>query len=46
MNYSLPGPSVGSLAPAFQLADADGHQWRLGDHRGETVVVIFHRHIN
>jgi hypothetical protein len=36
---------VGDLAPDFALPDQDGHQWRLSDHRGRNVVLIFHRHL-
>ncbi len=42
----LPRPAVGTPAPAIELTDARGHPWRLEDHRGESVVVIFHRHIH
>lgn len=39
-------PVVGSAAPALPLVTADGQQWRLEDQRGQTVVLIFHRHIH
>jgi peroxiredoxin len=32
-------------APALELPDADGGTWRLADHRGRPVVLIFHRHL-
>jgi len=46
LSIPLPQPSVGAPAPAIELVDAEGHLWRLEDHRGKSVVVIFHRHIN
>ena len=36
---------VGDPAPAFELPDHDGGTWRLEDHRGSPVVLIFHRHL-
>ncbi|MEM8708082.1 MAG: hypothetical protein AAGE98_16585 [Actinomycetota bacterium] len=39
-------PLVGSPAPEIDLFDLDGVRWRLSDHRGRPVVVIFHRHIH
>jgi peroxiredoxin Q/BCP len=32
----------GSSAPDFTLLDADGAQWRLSDHRGQVVVLLFY----
>lgn len=32
----------GSPAPDFALQDADGRQWRLSDHRGKVVVLLFY----
>ena len=32
-------------APELVLPDADGETWRLSDHRGRPVVLIFHRHL-
>ena len=34
--------SVGSPAPDFNLPDADGVDWSLSDHRGQTVVLLFY----
>lgn len=34
--------SVGSSAPDFSLPDGDGKQWRLSDHRGKVVVLLFY----
>jgi peroxiredoxin len=33
------------LAPEIDLPDDEGDRWRLSDHRGAPVVVIFHRHL-
>jgi len=30
------------LAPDFSLPDANGEQWRLSDHRGKVVVLLFY----
>jgi peroxiredoxin Q/BCP len=34
--------SLGSQAPDFTLPDGDGNQWRLSDHRGKVVVLLFY----
>ena len=36
---------VGDLAPDMTLPDHDGRVWRLSDHRGRPVVLLFHRHL-
>lgn len=33
---------VGASAPDFTLKDGDGNDWRLADHRGKTVVLLFY----
>ena len=33
---------VGRPAPDFTLPDADGGRWRLSDHRGRVVVLLFY----
>ncbi len=33
------------IAPPVDLPDDHGRQWRLSDHRGRPVVLIFHRHL-
>lgn len=33
---------VGDTAPEFTLPDGEGRDWRLGDHRGRTVVLLFY----
>ena len=32
-------------APEIELTDAGGGTWRLRDHRGRPVVLVFHRHL-
>lgn len=36
------GSFIGQRAPEIELPDADGKMWRLGDHRGRVVVVLFY----
>ena len=33
---------LSSPAPDFSLPDGDGKQWRLSDHRGKVVVLLFY----
>ena len=35
-------PQEGSNAPDFILPDGDGTSWRLSDHRGKVVVLLFY----
>lgn len=35
-------PNLNSPAPEFSLPDGDGNQWRLADHRGKVVVLLFY----
>ena len=35
-------PGVGSPAPDFTLKDGGGSDWRLSDHLGQTVVLLFY----
>jgi peroxiredoxin Q/BCP len=37
-----PKAEVNSVAPDFSLPDGDGKQWRLSDHRGKVVVLLFY----
>jgi len=39
---SRAGANVGERAPDFSLEDAEGRTWRLSDHRGETVLLLFY----
>ena len=34
--------NLGGEAPDFELRDGDEHGWRLSDHRGRTVVLLFY----
>lgn len=36
------GVNVGERAPDFALQDAGGRTWRLSEHTGETVVLLFY----
>lgn len=33
---------INERAPDFSLPDGDGKQWRLSDHRGKVVVLLFY----
>jgi peroxiredoxin Q/BCP len=33
---------INEPAPDFSLPDGDGRQWRLADHRGKVVVLLFY----
>ena len=35
-------PQEGTTAPDFALPDGDGASWRLSDHRGRVVVLLFY----
>ena len=35
-------PQEGSAAPDFDLLDGDGRTWRLSDHLGNVVVLLFY----
>ncbi|MGE3449240.1 MAG: hypothetical protein AB7H92_16865 [Microbacteriaceae bacterium] len=37
--------AVGIPAPPIYLPAHDGARWRLADHAGRPVVLIFHRHL-
>jgi peroxiredoxin Q/BCP len=36
------GAEVGKIAPDFQLKDEDGNKWKLSDHRGKVVALVFY----
>jgi peroxiredoxin Q/BCP len=38
----LSNANIGTPAPDFVLSDGDGNQWRLSDHRGKVVVLLFY----
>ena len=35
-------PQEGNAAPEFALPDSNGATWRLSDHRGQVVVLLFY----
>jgi peroxiredoxin Q/BCP len=35
-------PHEGETAPDFALQDGEGAEWRLSDHRGQVVVLLFY----
>jgi peroxiredoxin len=35
---------TGDVAPEIDLPDEHDTRWRLSEHRGRPVVLIFHRH--
>ena len=35
-------PQEGSPAPDFSLLDGEGQNWRLSDHHGKVVVLLFY----
>jgi len=39
---ATPNPQEESPAPDFTLPDGDGASWRLADHRGKVVVLLFY----
>ena len=36
------GAEVGKLAPDFEVKDSNNDTWRLSDHRGKVVALIFY----
>lgn len=36
------GVRVGDVAPDFELKDGNGETWRLSDHRGRVVALVFY----
>jgi thioredoxin-dependent peroxiredoxin len=36
------GTSMGDLAPDFELPDSDSKAWRLSEHRGKVVALVFY----
>ena len=36
------GSAVGNTAPDFELKDNEGKSWRLSDHRGKVVALVFY----
>jgi peroxiredoxin Q/BCP len=42
MSAKTDGGEVGATAPDFALPDGEGNTWRLSEHRGRTVVLLFY----
>jgi len=38
----LTGSQVGNVAPGFELIDSNGQRWRLSDHQGKVVALVFY----
>lgn len=36
------GTNIGDLAPDFELPDSDGKAWRLSEHQGKVVALVFY----
>ena len=36
---------VGKPAPDMTLPDQAGNEWRLRDHLGRPILLVFHRHL-
>jgi len=36
------GSKVGNAAPDFELIDSNGQRWRLSDHQGKVVALVFY----
>ena len=36
------GTEVGNVAPDFELKDSNGKMWRLSEHRGKVVALVFY----
>src|SRR5436853_7158739 len=41
-NQPKAGSKVGDAAPDFSLQDGNGKAWRLADHRGKVVALVFY----
>ena len=41
----MPIPEAGDIVEDFTLPDHQGRPWRLSDHRGRQVLLVFHRHL-
>lgn len=39
-------PVIGAAAPDVVVLDEHGEPWRLHDHLGRPLLLIFHRHIH
>jgi peroxiredoxin Q/BCP len=36
------GVDVGQLAPDFEVRDSNNNTWRLSDHRGKVIALVFY----
>jgi len=36
---------IGDLLPDLELIDHTGQLWRTGDHLGQPLVLVLHRHL-
>ena len=36
------GSDIGCVAPEFEVMDSSGAKWRLADHRGKVVALVFY----
>ncbi|MDQ6908284.1 MAG: peroxiredoxin family protein [Chloroflexota bacterium] len=41
----MPCLSVGVEAPDFALHTDHGKEWRLSEHLGKPLILMFHRHL-
>ena len=39
---AIEGADVGCMAPEFELKDSGGSTWKLADHRGKVVALVFY----
>lgn len=37
--------SIGDIAPDFVLHTDRGDEWRLAEHLGKPLILMFHRHL-
>lgn len=37
--------TAGAIAPDFTLPTDRGDAWRLSEHRGAPLILMFHRHL-
>jgi len=41
-SHAPTGGEAGQIAPDFELKDESGETWRLSDHRGKVVALVFY----
>jgi len=37
--------SIGDIAPDYTLPTDRGDEWRLSEHLGKPLILMFHRHL-